>query len=72
MQYLRIISSFKSVSLQGLQEVLSQNNSLLLRESGRLPESTGGSPDVVHLNIKGCVCVCGSVHIEGLTVSHKC
>ena len=39
--------------VQGLQYVLTQNNSLLLQklEHGRLPKPTGGSPDVVHLII---------------------
>ena len=39
--------------IQGLQYILTQSNSLLLLnfESERLPEPTGGSPDVVHLII---------------------
>ena len=39
--------------IQGLQYILTQNNSLLLQkfEHGRLPKPTGGSPDVVHLII---------------------
>ena len=39
--------------IQGLQYILTQNNSSLLQnfESERLPKPTGGSPDVVHLII---------------------
>ena len=41
----------KGMYIQGLQYILTQNNSSLLQnfESERLQKPTGGSPDVVHL-----------------------
>ena len=44
---------WKGLHIQGLQYILTQNNSLLLKklEHGRLPKPIGGSPDVVHLII---------------------
>ena len=46
-----VSGSHLNTYIQGHSQHLSENNSLLLTkyESERLPEPTGGSPDVVHL-----------------------